>query len=95
MSIKNRIEKLEGKADTGYCFVFPMYRDKDGTLEGHPKLPDNQVASIEFLVEGDGDGFVGARNADEAFDAFEVRAFEEAEARFANPYMTSRGVHLV
>jgi len=95
MSIKNRIEKLEGKADTGYCFVFPMYRDKEGTLEGHPKLPDNQVTSIEFVVGGDGEGFVVAREADEAFDAFEVRAFEEAKARFANPCVTPRGGHLV
>lgn len=95
MSIKNRIEKLEGKAGAGYCFVFPMYRDKEGTVEGHPKLPDNQVASVEFLVEGDGEGFVVAREADEAFDAFEVRAFEEVEVRFANPYVTPRGVHLV
>ena len=61
-------------------------------MEGHPKLNDNQVTSIEFLVEGDGEGFVVAREANEASEG---RAFEEVEARFANPCVTPRGVHLV
>jgi len=95
MSVKARIEKLEGKAGAGYCFVFPMYRDKEGTVEGHPKLPDEQVTSIEFLVAGDGQGFVVEREADEVFDAFEVRAFEEVNARLVSPCVTPRGVHLV
>lgn len=95
MSIKHRIEKLEGKAGAGYCIVFPMYRDKDGVVERHPRLPEDQVMSIEFLVEGDGEGLVVEREPREALEALEARAHEEIKARFVSPCVTPRGVHLV
>ncbi|MEL6642758.1 MAG: hypothetical protein AAFQ79_02385 [Pseudomonadota bacterium] len=95
MSIKQRIEKLEGKAGAGYCIVFPMYRNKDGVVEGYPQLPDDQVASIEFLVEGDGEGFVVERETGEALDALEKRAYADAVERASGAPIMRRGWHLV